>query len=286
MKVESIASQLLFTTTRIDAEVAGGTSHGTGFFCAEMVNGRQRAFLVTNRHVVEGANQVFVHFTRERDGGPDLGQKIRFSFDRISWDKIWCCHPLPEVDVAVCDLEPIIDSLTTSFLFKPFYRSVDSRHFFSSAHEDKIDAIERVIFIGYPESFWDAHNNLPIVRQGLTASHALVDFDNQPQFIVDASIYRGSSGSPVFVLRQGSWAEGNQLKLGEELILLGVLGGAKQKKELIPLITSAGAPIQNHFALRDVLLDLGIVYKARTISETIAAYVARDDFKYSNLGAT
>mgnify|MGYP003291781313 CR=1 FL=1 len=46
---------------------------------------------------------------------------------------------------------------------------------------------------------YDKKNNLPLVRTGTIASHPRKDFNGLPQFVIDAQVFPGSSGSPVFI---------------------------------------------------------------------------------------
>ncbi len=53
---------------------------------------------------------------------------------------------------------------------------------------------------GYPAGLWDVHNNLPILRRGVTASHPAIDYEGRPEILIDIAAFPGSSGSPVMVL--------------------------------------------------------------------------------------
>ena len=71
-----------------------------------------------------------------------------------------------------------------------------------------------VIFVGYPTGYYDVANNLPLLRRGVIASVPNVDFNGKGEIVIDAQIFPGSSGSPVFV------AQGNRY------LLLGVVSDA------------------------------------------------------------
>ena len=66
----------------------------------------------------------------------------------------------------------------------------------------KLNAVEEIMMIGYPNGLWDAKNNLPIVRRGITGTPAFVDYNDKPEFVIDAACFPGSSGSPVFIVNQ------------------------------------------------------------------------------------
>ena len=44
-------------------------------------------------------------------------------------------------------------------------------------NESELSAVEEILMIGYPNGLWDAVNNYPLIRRGVTASHPAVDFD-------------------------------------------------------------------------------------------------------------
>ena len=68
---------------------------------------------------------------------------------------------------------------------------------------------------------------MPIVRKGITATSLQLDFNNEPKFLIDAAIYGGSSGSPVYIFNQGSYSPANGgLVAGTRLKLIGIVYAA------------------------------------------------------------
>jgi V8-like Glu-specific endopeptidase len=78
---------------------------------------------------------------------------------------------------------------------------------------DDLDAIERIIFVGYPNGMYDRKNYTPILRQGITATPFHLDYDGLPAFLIDASVFPGSSGSPVYSCRYALDGELTQVQL-------------------------------------------------------------------------
>lgn len=60
--------------------------------------------------------------------------------------------------------------------------------------------------IGYPNGLWDSQNNLPIIRRGITATSVKKDYNGKKEFLIDAAVFPGSSGSPVFIFNEGSYS--------------------------------------------------------------------------------
>ena len=81
---------------------------------------------------------------------------------------------------------------------KLFYKAVDYR-MLATFSEPELSIAENVYFIGYPDNRFDVQNNLPLIRQGMIASHPKYDYNGDPVFIIDAQVFPGSSGSPVYI---------------------------------------------------------------------------------------
>lgn len=223
MQVTSIAEQLFFTTVRIDTVAANGAQgSGTGFLFMHKVGAEAYPFVVTNKHVVFGVSEGALTFLQAQEQLPSFGKGFRLSIE--GWAQAWFGHPSPDVDIAICPFAPLVEEIKEKHGIDLFYRWVESGMIPSAQQLEGLDAIESVIFIGYPNGIWDGKNLLPIARRGTTASPIDVDFEGTPRFLIDASVFGGSSGSPVFILNQGSWAEkSGALVAGSRLMFVGVI---------------------------------------------------------------
>jgi hypothetical protein len=85
--------------------------------------------------------------------------------------------------------------------------------------------LEDTLIVGYPNAISDTTNNIPVFRRGITATPAYLDFKGRKEFLIDASIFPGSSGSPVFLFNQGTWVKrsGETVAGGYRILLLGVV---------------------------------------------------------------
>ena len=79
-----------------------------------------------------------------------------------------------------------------------FFRFITSDLVPDQSTIDELAAVEEITFIGYPSGLYDEHNVTPLVRRGITATPAWNDFQGEPTFLIDAGVFPGSSGSPVF----------------------------------------------------------------------------------------
>lgn len=275
MQAETIAEQLFFITIRIDTtQITGAKGSGTGFFFESIVGEKHYPFIVTNKHVVVGASEGSLTFLKGKEGRPILGEAFNLKFSQQQWQALWYGHPDPNIDIAVCPLLPLIEELSQRHGVDPFFRSIDTRLIPTQEAIQDLDAIEHVTFVGYPNGIWDSKNFLPVARRGTTATPIGVDFEGTPRFIVDASVFGGSSGSPVFILNQGSWSQRRGgLVAGTRLLFVGVIAAVFFRtdfNEIVPV------PIPSQLQMKQMarnqeMIDLGIVFKAHTVAETIAS---------------
>ena len=86
-----------------------------------------------------------------------------------------------------------------------------------------------IIMIGYPDGIMDEVNNLPIFRKGITATNPFIDYNGMKQFLIDASCFHGSSGSPVMSYDDGMIRDANgSIIIGpgvKQLKLIGIQAG-------------------------------------------------------------
>lgn len=288
MQVKTIAEQLFFTTVRIDTVTANGQQgSGTGFIFGHKFGGdKQALFLVTNKHVVMGMREGRFSFLKQKDGQPTLGDGFALDIGPHDWANLWFGHSNPDVDIAICPLVPLLEFVRQQHGVELFFRAVDNDLIPTDKQIAELDAIESVTFIGYPNGIWDSKNLLPVARRGTTASPIEVDFEGTPRFIIDASVFGGSSGSPVFVLNQGTYAmkEGG-IALGSRFHFVGVIAAVflrKQWNEIVavPIPTGSKPMVQN-----EEMIDLGIVFKARTVVETIEAFLKAHNVDTTSSGA-
>lgn len=273
MQPKTIAEQLFFTTVRIDTITANSAQgSGTGFFFSHKVGDQNFPFVVTNKHVVMGMREGALSFLQRRDTLPTLGNGFRLSID--DWAQAWFGHPDPNIDIAICPFAPLEAHIKQQHNVDLFYRYVSGDMIPTSQQVAELDAVESVTFIGYPNGIWDSKNLLPVARRGTTASPIEVDFEGTPRFLIDASVFGESSGSPVFILNQGSWAtKDGGMVVGSRFHFVGVVAAVflrKQWNEIVavPIPTAAKPMVQS-----EEMIDLGIVFKARTIVETIEAFL-------------
>ena len=224
------AEQLMHTTVRLECELAdGGVSTGTGFFFAfKLDDDQQIPLIVTNKHVINGANTgTFVLTKRAPDGSPQMGDHETIRLD--NFESLWVTHPDKDVDLAVFPIAPLLRSAETQNI-SLFYVSLDDSLLPTSETHQSLGGLEDITMIGYPNGIWDTKNNMPIIRRGITATNPKLDYNGLPMFVIDCACFPGPSGSPVLIFNQGGYtdARGNTHMGTNRVILMGVLFAGPQ----------------------------------------------------------
>jgi hypothetical protein len=273
MEIKSTYENLIFTTVRIETTLKNGDrSTGTGFVFNYEHNDKHFLFIVSNKHVVKDAIEGRLEFNLKKDGEPDLGNKYTLTI--TDFENRWIGHPDTDIDVAITPFVPILNELKKVNV-DIYYRAIPASLIPSEDITREIDAVEDIIFIGYPNGIYDKKNLLPIVRKGITATPANIDFEGQPTFVIDASIFPGSSGSPVFICNVGSYTKKgtNDLFAGTRLMFLGIVASVFIKQDINTLevvtIPAKDVPIVK----TNQMIDLGVVFKSSCIVEVIENFL-------------
>ena len=163
----------------------------TGFVYSvpvEETDGRKRlsaSFIVTNRHVIEGANELSTR-QNHQSGANVVGNSV---------EEDWTFHPDPEIDVPVRPFH-IPDAAGTIARAASFYSGTNTM-----LRDQLVEAEFRegneVFTLGFPLSQLANDKNYVIARQGIVAR--IQDWYDRAStsFLIDASIFPGNSGGPV-----------------------------------------------------------------------------------------
>lgn len=268
MAFSQISQQLLFSTVRIETSYKSGTQGcGTGFVFVYERGERYYPFLVTNKHVVKDAIQGNIYFHRGSSGQPMLGKGLVFNVDDL--EGIWHGHPDDQIDVSVATLMPMLEHLK-KLGHEPFFRPIYSGLIPTSEQVDIFEAIEEVVFVGYPNGIWDQDNLLPILRRGTTATPISIDFQKRKIFLIDASVFQGSSGSPVFLYTSGPYLDQGNISYNatqKKLFFLGIISAGYFRQDInrLEMLPEPMADVPG--TVSQQMIDLGVVFKSSSIIE-------------------
>ena len=257
-----IADRLLHTTTRIDClDETGQLSTGTGFFFDMKFADGNVPLLVTNKHVIRGSqNGRLILTTRNEDGSPEIGNKQPLYIS--DFEKNFIPHPDDDVDLAVLLIAPRLNHVNA------FIQPLNESLLPTEENIKDIFAMDDIIMIGYPNSLIDPENNLPICRKGIAATPPQIDYDGKKQFLIDAAVYPGSSGSPVFLYNSNTYADhrGN-VYCGERLILMGILFAGFEREQQGEIRIREIPTRQEPILLTSMPINLGIVIKSERLMD-------------------
>ena len=268
MRTETPAEQLLYATVRIETEGHNPNEKGASTAFIFSLEGEKGTFLclVTNKHVIKGARVGRFFFTQKKNDEPDVGKRFDIVID--NFEQSWYGHPNPEIDVAAMPLVPLLEAIKQQGN-DVFFRSLSQTLIPDEDQLAELDALEEVLFVGYPSGIYDTANLLPVFRRGITATPIQIDYEGKPIFLLDASVFPGSSGSPVLIYNLGGYTSRRGFTVGTRVFFLGIIAQVVYREEQGTLefanIPTALVPIVR---TRE-LIDLGVVFKARAVVETV-----------------
>jgi hypothetical protein len=260
--------QLLYTAVRLEAKFRDGTTGAaTSFVFRDAASPTgQELFLVSNKHAVAGAENAYLYFTEKGpDGKPRLAKPFYVENEKFYLQ--WHGHPDENIDVAVMPLSWQLDLIARggkeAFLAPVTLDDVASPNVF-----EDLDVTSPIMFVGFPNGMFDEKHYLPIFRRGYVATSPELDFNGAPVFLLDASDFPRSSGSPLFTVGDS------------------VIGGTPALKFLGVIAAVYTQPTDGHISWHSVptnqipvptlnqMIDLGVVFKAKCVCETISSFHA------------
>ena len=247
-----------YITARISIQNPPGSvkpTIGTGFFFQSNFTLNDGAtasilLLISNKHVFgDPTGKMTIKVNKKKDdGSPDFGNVASITFPGFA-DRYYP-HPDPGVDLACVDVTR--SRFThTRVGGKPLYIKYLDDKFLTPINYEKVALGSNVLFVGYPSDFYDNRNHLPLTRKGSLSSIPNVDFEGKGELVIDAEVFGGSSGSPVFIHWDNKYR------------LLGVLARSVNVKRTEQL---GGRKIA--IAVREHV-GLGIIVKQRHVQELI-----------------
>jgi hypothetical protein len=255
---------LTYSTVRIEAVLKGNneTVSGTGYFYGFNINNLHVPVIITNRHVIKDTLLGFLTFSQADIDKNRLFNKMRCKID--NFEEQWIPHPDPIIDLCMLPIGIYLKQLQEANFF-PHYVTLDNSLIPSEEQLKDLTPLEDIIMIGYPNGLWDSQNNLPIIRRGITATSVKIDYNGKKEFLIDAAVFPGSSGSPVFIFNEGSYSVPGGLAMGTRILLLGTLYAVHQHMTTGEII-SKEIPTKVEYSSRAFIPNnLGIVLKSNLL---------------------
>lgn len=256
---------------------------GTGFLVTRRTKEKlKKVFLISNKHVL-------MPHPLKNEAGENKEAKARVILNRTDKNKLkafvievtlrdasgkeLCIgHPDKEVDVAALHFTQYI---TENRKLKPGLKLgfIKERRLATKdiLTQQFVSIGDRIVVLGYPLNMVEGRHCIPIARDGVIASQPELDFKSLPIILIDSTMVRGSSGSPVFLpilpYKVTSETKINPIEL-TQATLLGIVSKLVPDWEMqIKKTITFGKPPQT-VSVIDVA-NIGIIFRAETIIETI-----------------
>jgi Trypsin-like peptidase domain len=279
----SPATRVALSTVRLECTGNGrSASLGTGF----LYNFRETPdsldlvpVIVTNKHVVGTSTRLSTVITTVDTSEPlteaALGQnQTNHTIVIDDLQRFVVPHPDTNTDLCVILFGPFV----RHFLERPGFRHLmlDESWLPGPDLREFLRVVEPILMVGYPNGIWDTAHNLPVVRDGKTASHPLLRWSGTSSFVVDTAVFGGSSGSPIFFYEDGLYrSSANNYQAGSRVALLGILWAGptltlRGELEPAPVPTAVGdVPVMRS------MMNLGFAVKADALLDLKAPVLAR-----------
>lgn len=266
----SVSEQLTYSTVRIECESSDGKpSSGSGYFVKFKENKETNQHIpvvITNKHVINNSVRGRLIFTISVDGNPVDKEHFQINID--DFEKFWIKHPDSYVDLCAMPIAPFLkaaEAQNKSLFYIPLELSLIP----SEEQLKTLSALEEIVMIGYPNGIWDAINNKPIFRKGVTATHPCFDYNGKKEFMIDAACFPGSSGSPVFILNEGGYRDknGNTYLGSTRLLFMGTLYAGPQHTATGEVRIIDVPTVQRPVTFSLIPNNLGLVIKSSRVKE-------------------
>lgn len=272
-----IYDQLAYCTVKINCD---NVSSGTGFFFEFKANGLTAPVIVTNRHVMEKARNIKLIFSLNSyfEGTNRKVELEELNIYDVQNGVIY--HENPDIDLCVIPMNEIFEyfqmkNINPKMIFLNFDNIPNNNQL------DELRFVEDIMMVGYPNGISDFKNNFPIFRKGITATHPGVDFNGQPEFLVDMTIIPGSSGSPVFLINDSGYRDkAGNINLGASRFYLLGINKAVFTANAEGRIVEVPAPTELK-VYSQIGINLGIIVSAKELK-----YFEDEIKRRSNLGNT
>ena len=200
----SIVEQLSYATIRLECKAADSCWCGTGFImsCTRHRNANM-TLLVTNGHVVDGADSISLCFTTIDHNGRPVGRVV---VSKPIAECTYIFHPQYKItmdgDLCALAIAPFINTAYKDG-YKLLYTMLSMDMLATDIDYADLMQLDEVAMVGYPNAIADEVNNQPIFRRGVLATSPSLDYDGRKEFLTDIATIGGSSGSPVLRISNG-----------------------------------------------------------------------------------
>lgn len=148
-------------------------------------------FLITNKHVFEGKQKIWLRFNIT-----DVGLKRYELVLKTQERNLWVAHPNKRIDIAIVPI-PINQLKEDRIAF--YFFPEEEMAFRNTVKQLEIAQGDGVFVLGFPMGIAGEERNYVIVRSGIIARLDDEIIDKYSYFLIDSTILPGNSGGPVIL---------------------------------------------------------------------------------------
>lgn len=270
--IEEFLNAVIYFTRPADSV----TYAGTGFLISEISeDSSYRIYLITNQHTLPDTTarrSIFIRVSLKQE---DSSRLVRIEIPIVDVNK----HYFKYVQLNKQGKDIAIVDITDYWKrYKLTNQPLDISYFPTDIIVQNAGILpgERIYILGFPSSLYNEKNTYPILREGVVSTPpyesyyfnaTMVKKSNFPEildgFLIDASVFEGSSGSLVFF-----WPHNTELPKGA---MLHFIPGETPKVDYrkMPHILGVLSKALSQRSGNQEKIDIGIVYSYRAILETL-----------------
>ena len=220
-------------------------------------------WFITNRHVVlhkiddKEILLDYIEFGIRIRGKIGEVRWIPIKFDKAELSQRLKLHVDSSIDVVLINVTDIIHNFIKYSVDNNINNleiPVTLSNFDLPTHKPiPIEVTTDIVVVSYPKGYYDVKNKFPIVKSGIIASAWGADFNGNPQFLIDAQLFPGSSGGLVISkpTHLGVGKENMMYSLSKQFVFLGIYSGEPRFNEKI-CINNEELEISKSFGLGTV----------------------------------
>jgi V8-like Glu-specific endopeptidase len=242
---------------------------GTGVICANQNKLVKTPILLTAKHVFYSKDKnwdpalVQIRFSWFSDKSITEYFGIPISLKNSRGNNLWFSHPDESVDLATIPLVLTIEEAGRSSV-API--SIDM-----FADTNEVFEGASVLLYGYPGSVGTEYWTKPVMRHGVIAYVNPLQFGKQP-ILIDAMIFPGNSGGPVFTVPSGMDRNGS-FRVGGKSAFLGIVSKVARQSIDVEKVSSqleytVSDSSGSHFKSFEYM-GLGIIEPAERVHELL-----------------
>lgn len=225
--------QNLQSVVLIERQMADGNFQpsATGFLVGFAINNEPdlnkrlyKVFLLTNRHVFNNQEQLWIRFDRK-----EIKNTVKFPIQlKVGSEIKWLAHSDERVDLAMLTISP--DFLNKNAVEWTFINE-ELFAYPNNFEEVGIELGDSIFIAGFPLGISGSERNYAVVRSGTVARLDQEIIQSINAFLIDATVFPGNSGGPVFIKPELSSLVGT--KAVNSTFLIGVVSGYRVYQEAL-----------------------------------------------------